>query len=254
MLVYMSVERTQHDKIRNKAIQKEILKKIQENQDTEKEALILLGDMNGHTGLLGEQSLDNNGKFILQLITEANLILLNDDRCTGMYTWSQEPRKSVIDYVLVNNEMYTYYESMHIDERQEITDLSDHNLITVNLNIGGGNESYGNKAEWKTTEYYRTDEESLKKYTLALETQILNKNISNITDFNKLVKEVADSSLKKKYKRKTKQDQKLHEPPWMTHEIRTNIKKRKEYNRKKRNAVSEEERNHWRNLFVLPLL
>ena len=50
ILMYLSVERTQEDKTRNKTIQNEILKKIQENQDTEKEALILLGDMNGHTG------------------------------------------------------------------------------------------------------------------------------------------------------------------------------------------------------------
>ena len=51
-------QRRQSDKTRNKTIQNEILKKIQENQDTEKKALILLGDMNGHTGLL-EQNLDN---------------------------------------------------------------------------------------------------------------------------------------------------------------------------------------------------
>ena len=99
----------------------------------------------------------------MQLITEANLILLNEDRCTGMYTWSQDQRKSVINYMLVNKEMYKYYESMHIDENQEIIDLSDHNLITVNLNIGGESESHGSKTEWKITEYYKTDKESLKK-------------------------------------------------------------------------------------------
>lgn len=75
--------------------------------------------MNGHTGLL-EQNLDNNGKFNLQLITETNLMLLNEDRCTAMHTWRKYQRKSVMEYVLVNNEMYKDYESMHINENQEI--------------------------------------------------------------------------------------------------------------------------------------
>ena len=50
------------------------------------------------------QRLDNNGKFVLSLMTDYNMILVNDDsRCIGTYTWSQDNRKSVIDYVLMNN-------------------------------------------------------------------------------------------------------------------------------------------------------
>ena len=141
--------------------------------------------------------------------------------------------------------MYKYYESIHSDENQEIINLSDHNLITVNLNISGASESHGKKAEWRITEYHKTDEESLKKYTLEVETR----NISSITDFNTIVKDVTDANLKGIYRRKTQQRQDLHEPPWITDEIRVNSKKRKEYNRNKRRAIREEERHHWENLF-----
>ena len=111
-----------------------IIRKIQDNQ--ENEGLIIFGDMNGHTGCLGDQKMDNNGKFIMDLITDHNVILLNEDSdCDGRYTWQQNKKRSVIDFVLVNKIMYTRYTSMHIDEKQEIVNLSDQNLITVNINI-----------------------------------------------------------------------------------------------------------------------
>ena len=70
------------------------------------------------------------------LITDHNMILLNEDTdCDGRYTWQQNEIHSVIDFVLVNKIMYTRYTSMHIDEKQEIVNLSDQNLITVNINI-----------------------------------------------------------------------------------------------------------------------
>lgn len=121
----MSVESTIEDKQRNKSMESEIIERIQECQKQKDEALVLLGYFNGHIGYLGSQRLGNNGKFILDPMTEHNMILLNDDsRCTGTYTWNRDQQKSVIDYVLVNQDMYNIYKWMNIDENQELTDIS----------------------------------------------------------------------------------------------------------------------------------
>ena len=46
----------------------------------------------------------NNGKIVLDIMTENNMIMLNDtDKCKGTYTWSRRQSKSVIDFVLVNS-------------------------------------------------------------------------------------------------------------------------------------------------------
>ena len=66
--------------------------------------------------ILGNQRLDDNGKFILDLMTEYNMILLNDDsNCIGTYTRSRNKQKSVIDYILVNQSMY-YNIIIQVDE------------------------------------------------------------------------------------------------------------------------------------------
>ena len=63
-----------------------------------------MGDFNAHVGIMGEQELNYNGKIVLDIMTENNMIMLNDtDKCKGTYTWSRGQSKSVIDFVLVNS-------------------------------------------------------------------------------------------------------------------------------------------------------
>ena len=51
-------------------------------EDVEDEALAIIGDFNGHIGILGEQSLDKNGQVLLEWMNNYSLILLNcDDEC-----------------------------------------------------------------------------------------------------------------------------------------------------------------------------
>ena len=82
-----------------------------ENHDPEW-GLIILGDMNGHNEIIGEQKVDLYGKMVLDWICEYDLILLNCDReCTGQYTWSRENRKSAIDFIQVNRKMYDIFKN-----------------------------------------------------------------------------------------------------------------------------------------------
>ena len=57
-----------------------------------------------------------------------------DEKCKGTFTRVEGSNKSVIDYVLINDKMYVYYESMEIDEGK-IYDLSDHVYMYVDMNI-----------------------------------------------------------------------------------------------------------------------
>ena len=92
--------------------------------------------MNAHTGLIGPQALNPNGKIILDWLDKFNLTLLNlNSNCEGEITWSRGDQKSTIDLILTNPEMYNYYKRMKIDEDKEYFDLWDHNQISVDFKI-----------------------------------------------------------------------------------------------------------------------
>ena len=56
----------------------------------DEELIFLLGDFNGHIGILGNQQLNYNGKLVMDIKTECDLILLNStEKCDGTYTWSR---------------------------------------------------------------------------------------------------------------------------------------------------------------------
>ena len=119
ILVYLSVIRGEEEKQNNQMIKKEIKKQILKSD--EDEAVFLLGDFNGHTGTIGEQQQNYNGKLLMDLIMECNLTMLNGtDICTGINTWSRSDQKSTIDFVLVNNKGYQTCEWMEIDETQDV--------------------------------------------------------------------------------------------------------------------------------------
>ena len=92
--------------------------------------LIVMGDFNGYVGFKGGQKVNRNGELILDWMENYSLVMLNDDyKCTREITWSRNEQRSVIDYVLVTNQVYGKFKSMTIDEKKQIFDLSDHNLI-----------------------------------------------------------------------------------------------------------------------------
>ena len=79
-----------------------------------------MGDFNAHLGFIGEQETNYNGQLILDIMTERNMILMNDtDKCTGTTTWSRQSQKGTIDFLLVNNAAYNICSRMQIDEKQE---------------------------------------------------------------------------------------------------------------------------------------
>ena len=108
--------------------------------------LILIGDFNSHLNFIEDnRNTDKNGQYLLRLIEENNLTLLNSlPECTGKYTWEGRSTKSVIDYALMNNKMLQMLVEMKIDEQKSKYDLSDHNLIKISLNIETKSSLYEN--------------------------------------------------------------------------------------------------------------
>ena len=58
--------------------------------------------------------------------------------------------------------------------------------------------------------------------------------VSRIENMNKIMNEVKEDKLKKRYRRKIVQENKVKEEPWLNEDIRRGIKERKELNRRKR--------------------
>lgn len=240
ILVYFSV----NDKARNLSIRDEIEKIIENlNEDF---PLIVTGDFNGHVGFKGEQKLDENGKMIIEWMEKYKLTMLNDDvKCQGEYTWRRENQKSIIDYALVSNGFYNRFLEMKIDEDQELVDISDHNLIEIKMKTSKKVKYTRN--EWVEREYYKRDKEALTGYKAELERKVNNKEIRCIQELEDTIKEVANRTLKRVYKRKIVEGQERdEEPPWFTEQIRAEIKERRRFNRNRRNAISEEEKNRWK--------
>ena len=84
----------------------------------------IMRDFNAHVGIIGEQELNYNGKIVLDIMTENNMIMLNDtDKCKGTYTWSRGQNKSVVYLVSVNSLAFGICDQMEIDEQQEQFDF-----------------------------------------------------------------------------------------------------------------------------------
>ena len=242
ILVYFDSDKTKEGgQTRNKALKTEIEKAMEKAKDND-EAILVLGDFNGHIGILGHQKENQHGKIVLKWIEEDGLTLLNlDEKCEGIYTWSRGDQKSVIDYALVNRKMYNHFVEMKIDENKEEFDESDHHLISIKFKFQKTGEKRKNK--WIKREYFTTDKKALKIYREKLEQYWRNNKIETINEMDKSIMKIANETLLRIYKRKqSDDDEKKEEKPWMNDKIRNEMKKKREINRKKRNTTDEKER------------
>ena len=219
ILVYFSVINNRKDKERNTLIRKEIESIIDQSVKKE-EALMVLGDMNGHIDGLGYQKEDENGRTVLSWMNNFGLTLLNlEDLCSGTFTWGRGNQKSAIDHVLVDRLCRTWIRSMIIDEEKNLYDQSDHNMVCINMSIPKEKIRF-KKKNLICREFYRTDDDSLDDFTSEFVTKIVEMEVENIKQFNNIMKTVADEKLKSLYRRRTTDSGNIKEQPWITNEIR----------------------------------
>ena len=95
------------------------------------ERVIVMGDMNAHIGVLGEQ-MNRNGAMLVEFTGEMDLENLNETLTEGCVTWSaRKLKESAIDYMLVNGRMRETVRCMWVDEDGRIDIVSDHNMLVV---------------------------------------------------------------------------------------------------------------------------
>ena len=245
ILVYFSVINNRKDKERNTLIRKEIESIIDQSVKKE-EALMVLGDMNGHIDGLGYQKEDENGRTVLSWMNNFGLTLLNlEDLCSGTFTWGRGNQKSAIDHVLVDRLCRTWIRSMIIDEEKNLYDQSDHNMVCINMSIPKEKIRF-KKKNLICREFYRTDDDSLDDFTSEFVTKIVEMEVENIKQFNNIMKTVADEKLKSLYRRRTTDSGNIKEQPWITNEIRKEVKIRQKINRARRNEKDEDVKEHLR--------
>ena len=99
------------------------------------------------------------------------------------------------------------------------------------------------KASREDQYYLRVDEQSLKLFAEEMQVRMEGRSITNIEEFNATMKSVAEEKLEARYRRRLINKQEtVKEKPWVTEQVRREIKKRKSLNREKRNANTEEEK------------
>ena len=87
---------------------------------SEDELIFIIGDFIVHLGIIGDQDVNYNGKILLDMMTEDNMILLNDtEKCKGIYTWGIGDKTSDIDFILVNTLTYKLCQEINIDENRK---------------------------------------------------------------------------------------------------------------------------------------
>ena len=200
----------------------------------EGEGVLVLGDFNGHLGYLGYQEENKNGKIVNNFIDRHDLILLNcDERCEGTFTWERGEQRSAIDFVMANEVMYRRFLGMKIDENREVTEVSDHCVVDTHLRIEMKGRQLEGK-EWHEAEYFKFTEERGERFRTGVEEELAVVGDGSIETLNNIVKNVAERTLKAKYRRKIESNGKI-EQPWMTHRVREEIKKRRKLNKEHRN-------------------
>ena len=129
-------------KIMYRQLKEQIKKSKKENQE-----ILLLGDFNCKVGKAvpgNTDEISKGGKILMEMIDKLDLNLLNaKDECEGTWTRVENEKRSILDYVIMENEGSKLVKKMVIDERKEFTPFNetkqrdvytDHNSIMVDIN------------------------------------------------------------------------------------------------------------------------
>ena len=118
--------------------------------------VFIAGDFNGHIGngwegiQGGDREINRNGTRLLNFTREYGLRIANRDvQCRGKWTWASGQRQTIIDYILVDNDIFGMIQKCEIDEEGRLDIGSDHNWMTLTLNMDfRKRDSGGSKWVW----------------------------------------------------------------------------------------------------------
>ena len=146
--------------------------------------LMVVGDLNSKLECVDEKitPLSSNGKYLEKIVRNSNLKVLNfGDKCTGKWTHviRKSNQKSVIDYIIVDEELSGMVSEMIIDEEclytpfRRVTEndntraqYSDHNTIITKFQIERSNtEKNCAKSDDKDINKWITNAEGWEKFS-----------------------------------------------------------------------------------------
>ena len=251
IVCYMTVEGP--NAIENNAKYK-ILQDLVRNFQSER--VIVVGDMNGHTGILGERS-NGNGNRLLDFAEVTDLEILNHTIAEGRVTWSNGNIESAIDYILVNKKAREMVISMNIDEEGDVNIQSDHNVLILNYGCSREVKSKVTKGKGKSGYKWILKDVTFDDFQIDLAELDQLYPINNAANMNdNLTKKINSTATKNFRKVKIKGKNKHRNKIWWNKEIDQAIQERKQQNRvlrrlgkqKKRGLVDEDEYNRgWAN-------
>ena len=209
-IVYFPQERDQD----LKEIYKVIKQQIRESGNN-RESLIMVGDFNCKVGDVIKGNIGKSstaGKKLLELVEEEGMTLGNSmEKCEGKWTWQERNSKSVVDYVIVDEELKEYIKKIKIydDGNRELSPFnlrkdgktkvkmvySDHNPIVIETDLVVKQI----ETEEKTKKYIMT-EDSWSKYRQ----EIQEKEVSKIWDDAEDIQKAYENWCKKIGEIKTK--------------------------------------------------
>ena len=194
------------------------------------ERVIIAGDMNGHTGILGEKT-NKNGEMLLNFVDICNLEILNHTIGQGKITWKNRLFESTIDYILVNENARELVHEMIVDEDGLMDMDTDHNVLILNYgfkgNCDGNTKENNNRSGFKwmlkgvTYENFQMD---LSELDCILDN---NPNIMN----DELIKKINVTAGKSFKKSKINNKNQKKYKSWWNKDIGEAIEERKKQNR-----------------------
>ena len=213
----------------------EILKRFVRQHRNER--VLVVGDMNGHIGLLGER-INANGSMLREACEEESLEILNETVAEGKVTWCRREQQSTVDYVLANEHARKKVMSVFIDEEREFSVNTDHNLLLVRYECGMVERKRMNQrcAKWKLRSgNWMAYKEKLRDINLEC--------LDNINDLNnELVQKVKKVAVEVVGRVKGKHVGKKAQNTWWSEDIQKARKERKVRNKRCRKLRKELER------------
>jgi len=214
--------------------------------------VVVVGDFNGHVGKIVKgnwEEVNANGKKLLKFSEEMDLTIVNTtNKCTGVWTWMRGEQRSVIDFILADEDILRGIESMVVDDEGRWEVGSDHNISWVVVSMKDSEKGMvtpGETGSWIIND--RTEWEEFRKGLSnrltgwspeAWEDQngkgIEEQVETMVADFTGLLIETANNTIKK---RKKKGNGKAR----IGEEVMRNMKARKKACKAHRRSVKEEE-------------
>ena len=223
IVAYMTVEGERA--VRENRGKYEVMRKTVRDFSSEK--VLIMGDMNGHVGVLGER-MNRNGELLDEFVNEMNLENLNVTMAEGRVTWSARDQVSAIDYVLVNGKMRECVSRMWIDEDGMIDVVSDHNMLVVECNFSSRPES-GVKRERKK---WRLRDARWEDFQVDVaELDWLLESVQGVDEANKVFIENVRGAATRQIGHVRRNGRKRKSKPWWSREIKDARDERKRLNR-----------------------